>query len=405
MRIIQVTALFLFGVAVCGLVSGGQDTKKPKPAGELPEIKELPNPFVFASGKPVKTKEDWELRRVEIKDLFQDYMYGHMPPKPEKLTVKKGERTTDETNKVIIQKLDVIMEHKGKTFTMKVTVALPMGAKGPVPVLIQSTGFGFGPGSGASGKRFKTYTDRGYAVAEFSWNSAAADVKGAKKGGIYTLFGDDIDTGTLMGWAWGIGRVIDALAQAVPEVDTTKVFVTGHSRNGKGTLVAGAFDERIALTVPSHSGTGGMPPFRFTEKYAQRNGKVETLQNVVNYAPQWFHPNFKQFIGKVDRLPVDQHLLATLVAPRALMNTEGLKDAWTNPEGAQLANLAAKKVYRFLKAEDKLSFRYRNVGHIPSTEDLLNYADYVFFGKKLPADFGKMAYSEETKAFIWDLPK
>jgi endo-1,4-beta-xylanase len=390
----------LFVALICTVAGATQD--KRKPAGELPEIKELPNPFTFADGSPVRTKEDWGRRRAELKELFQDYMYGHMPPKPQKMTIKKGERTTDEANKIIIQILEVTLEHEGKTFTMSVTVALPLGAKGKVPVLIQSGGFGKG---GAGVKRFKTYTDRGYAVAEFNWNSVAADVKGAKKGGIYTLFGDQIDTGTLMGWAWGISRVIDALEQAVPEVDITKVFVTGHSRNGKGALVAGAFEERIALTVPSHSGAGGMPPYRYIDDFAKRNGKAETLQNVVNYAPQWFRPDFNQFIGKVDRLPIDQHLLAALVAPRALMDTEGLKDFWTNPEGAQLSNLAAKKVYTLLKAENKISFRYRDVGHVPSTEDLLAFADYVFFNKALPEEFGKMAYKEETKAFTWDVPK
>lgn len=382
------------------------DKAKPKPASDLPEMKELPDPFLFMDGKPVRDRKDWEHRRVEIKRLFEKYEYGHMPSKPGKMTVKKGERTTDEANKVILQKLSVVMEHEGKSFTLNVTVALPMEAKGPVPVLIQSTGFGFGgKGKDTSGKRFKQITDRGYAVAEFGWNSVAADMKGVKKGGIYALFGEEIDTGTLMGWAWGISRVIDALAEAVPEVDTTKVFVTGHSRNGKATLVAGAFDERIALTVPSHSGTAGMPPYRFVADFSRRNGKAETLPSIVSYAPQWFHPDFKQFVDKESRLPIDQHLLACLVAPRALMHTEGLKDLWTNPEGSQVSNQAAAHVYRFLGAEDKLSFRYRDVGHIPSTEDLLDYADYVFRGKKLPPEFGRRAYRDEVKTFSWKLPK
>lgn len=400
MRTTYFALVLIVGAVICTVEGASQE--KRKPAGELPQIKELPNPFTFADGSFVRTKEDWERRRVEIKELFQDYMYGHMPPKPEKMTIKRGERVTDEATKVTIQTLEVKLEHQGKSFTMNVTVALPSGAKGKVPVLIQSGGFG-GKG-GAGGKRFKTFTDRGYAVAEFNWNAVAGDNKGARKGGIYTLFGDKIDTGTLMGWAWGISRVIDAL-ETVPEIDITRVFVTGHSRNGKGVLVAGAFEERIALTVPSHSGAGGISPYRFIDEYAKRNGKAETLQNVVGYAPQWFRPDFNQFIGKVDRLPVDQHLLVALVAPRALMDTEGTKDAWTNPEGAQLANLAAKKVYRFLKAEDKISFRVRDVGHVPSTEDLLAYADHVFFKKALPAEFGKMAYKEENKAFTWDVPR
>ena len=83
----------------------------------------------------------------------------------------------------------------------------------------------------------------------------------------------------------------------------------------------------------------------------------------------------------MERLPVDQHLLKALVAPRALLDTEGTQDAWTNPEGAQLTHLAAKKVYDFLEAGDKISIRYRPVGHIPSNDDLLDFADHVFFHK------------------------
>jgi endo-1,4-beta-xylanase len=386
--------------AACVVAADG-----PKPASELPEIKELPSPFVFADGTPVRTKADWDKRRAEIKRLFQDYVYGHMPPKPQKMTVKKGERTVDEVNKVAVQKLEATFEQGDKSFTLNVSVALPTGAKGPAPVVIQSTGFGPPKAGTPVGARFKTMADRGYAVAEFNWNAVALDAKGPKKGGVYQLFGDTIDCGTLMGWAWGMARVIDMLEESMPEVDAKKAVVTGHSRNGKATLVAGAFEERIAVTVPSHSGTGGMPPWRYGDDFTKRNGKAEPLQSIVNYAPQWFHPDFKQFVGNVDRLPVDQHLLAAVVAPRALMDTEGLKDLWTNPEGAQVSNLAAAKVYKFLGAEEKISFRFRDVGHIPSTEDLLDFSDFAFSGKKLPAEFAKREYKDDLKTYSWEMPK
>jgi endo-1,4-beta-xylanase len=389
-------------LAVCGAAAD----PPPKPADQLPAVAELPSPFVFADGSPVRTRADWDRRRAEIKRLFEQYEYGRMPPKPAKMTVKKGDRTADDANNVVVQKLDVTLENDGKTFAFPMTVVLPKDAKGPVPVVVQSTFFGFGKGKGGNpNARYKVYGDRGYAVAEFSWNAVAADAKGAKRGGVYTLFGDGIDTGTLMGWAWGVSRVIDALAEAVPEVDAAKAVVTGHSRNGKAALVAGAFDDRIALTVPSHSGTGGVPPYRFVEEFAKKHGKTEALSNIVGSFPHWFHPDFKQFVGNVDRLPVDQHLLVAVVAPRPLMHTEGLKDIWINPEGAQASNRAAAAVYKFLGAADKLSYRYRDVGHIPSTEDLLDYADHVFRARPLPPEFGKPAYPDEVKTFGWDVPK
>jgi endo-1,4-beta-xylanase len=397
MRRVYAVPVLLLGAAAGVLVGGSPDTRKP--AGELPEVKELPNPFTFADGSPVRTRKDWERRRLELKELFQDYVYGHMPPRPQKMTVKKGERVTDEENKVTIQDLEVLLEHDGKRLTINLRVILPSDAKGKVPVVIQST---FGPGFGKgppSGKYFTAFTSRGYAVALFSFNQVAADNRDrARSSGLYRLFGDKIDCGALMAWAWGVSRVIDAL-ETVPEIDTTRVVVTGHSRYGKAALVAGAFDERIALTVPSHSGCAGVAPFRFIF------GKSEQLHNIVGAFPHWFRPDFKQFAGKVDRLPVDQHLLLALVAPRALLDTEGTKDSWTNPEGAQLTHRAARKVYDFLKAGDNISIRYRPVGHIPSTEDLLAYADHVFFRKALPRDFGALPYRERTEGFTWDMPK
>jgi endo-1,4-beta-xylanase len=407
MRAVSIAAVVLsLGTLICTLK--GADQSQTKKADDLPEIKELPNPFIFADGSPVRTREDWSKRRGEIKELFANYMYGHMPPRPAKMTVVRGDKVADEVNKVTVQKLKVAMEQDGRSFTMEVTVALPSEAKGKVPVLIQASFGGFGVKKGEPqppGQAFAQYAKRGCAVAQFVWNTVAADNPKGRSGGMYTLFGKDIDAGALMGWAWGISRVIDALQEAVPEVDITKVFITGHSRYGKATLVAGAFDERITLTVPSHSGTGGLPPYRFVAEFTARHGKTETLQDAATKFPHWFRPDFNQFIGKVDRLPVDQHMLCALVAPRALMNTEGLKDIWINPDGAQLSYTAAKKVYEFLGAADKISICYRDVGHVPSPPDLLDFADHVFFGKALRPEFGKLPYNGLPSAFSWTLPK
>jgi hypothetical protein len=151
--------------------------------------------------------------------------------------------------------------------------------------------------------------------------------------------------------------------------------------------------------VPSHSGAGGSAPYRLI--YA----KNEELKNISGAFPNWFHPDFKQFNDKVTRLPVDQHLLIALVAPRALLQPEGTQDTWTNPQGVQQTYAAAKQVYEFLGAADRINIRFRPVGHIPSTDDLLDYADFVFHKKALPEAFGKLEYKEDKKAFSWSAPK
>ncbi len=373
----------------------GAEANKPKPVAELPVIKELPNPFVFADGSAVRTADDWQRRRAELKELFANYQYGHIPPKQQKMTIDRGKITTDESGKLSIQDLTLNLEQDGKTLALHVRLYLPGEAKGKMPVVIQSS---FGPRMPVPmGRFYAIFGQRGYAVAECAFVEAAADDKNARKGGVYTLFGDSIDCGGLMAWAWCVSRTIDAL-ETLDNIDATKIVATGHSRYGKASLVAGAFDERIALTVPSHSGCGGAAPYRFIY------GKSEQLHNVVGFT-HWFHPDFAQFRDHVPQLPFDQHELMALVAPRALLLTEGTQDAWINPEGAQLTYLAAKKVYEFLKTADRISIRFRPVGHIPSNEDLLDFADHVFFNKPLPEEFGKLAYPEEKNGFTWDMPK
>jgi endo-1,4-beta-xylanase len=395
MRSVAVLALCLLSALPESVAA---DQKAPKSADQLPEIKELPNPFLFQDGSPVRTREDWARRRQELKDLFQDYEYGHLPPKPEKMDVVRGDKVTDAENKVVLQDLELKLAQGDRTLTLHVRVAWPQDAKEPVPVVIQSA-FG-GRGQGApSGRPFAAYAKRGYGVAQCVFNEMALDNKDrARTAGVYQLFGDKIDCGGLMAWAWGVSRVLDAL-ETVPSIDAKKAIVTGHSRYGKAALIAGAFDERIALTVPSHSGCAGCSPYRFIY------GKSEQLHNIVGSFPYWFRPDFNQFVGKVTRLPVDQHELIALVAPRALLATEGTQDAWINPEGSQLTYRAAKKVYDFLGAGDKISIRFRPVGHVPSLDDLLDYADHVFHQKPLPEEFGKLPYKEEKNGFRWDVPK
>lgn len=405
------TARVLAAAMLLGSVTPAAADEPParKPAAELPEIKGLPDPLVFRDGSPVRSKADWDRRRGELKALFEDYEYGHLPPKPETMTVARGEPRADEATRSVRQDVDVTLGHGGKTLVLHVTLTLPQKAEGPVPVVIQG-GFGrppAGPAGAAPAQkkggprpdRLRAFTDRGYAVAEVLFTEVAADNKErARAGGIYALFDDRIDCGALMAWAWCVHRVIDAL-EADPRIDAKKVVVTGHSRYGKAALIAGAFDERIAVTVPSHSGAGGTAPYRFLF------GKSEGLHNIAGAFPYWFRPGFQEFVGKVDRLPVDQHELRTLVAPRALLDTEGTQDAWTNPQGSQLTYLAARRVYDFLGARDRISIRFRPVGHIPSNEDLLDFADHVFSGKPLPDEFGKLAYPEEVGVPGGEAPK
>ena len=175
MRTVHLSAILLLGVSLSA--AAGADAKPSRPVGELPEIKGLPNPFTCADGTPVRTRDDWARRRGELKDLFQDYEYGHLPPRPRKMTINRGEPVTDKENKVTLQDLELKLEQGDKALTMRVRLALPQGAGGAVPVVIRSRfGRPGGGGPGApSGRPFTTFTRRGYAVAECSFQEVAPE--------------------------------------------------------------------------------------------------------------------------------------------------------------------------------------------------------------------------------------
>ncbi len=119
--------------------------------------------------------------------------------------------------------------------------------------------------------------------------------------------------------------------------------MVGHSRLGKTALLAGAFDERIALVIPHQAGCGGSAPSR---------GKVgESVKQINNGFPHWFNGAFKEFNDQPDRLPFDQNCLAALVAPRPMLFSNAVEDTWANPEGQFQVLLATDPVYRFLGVE------------------------------------------------------
>jgi acetyl esterase/lipase len=173
-------------------------------------------------------------------------------------------------------------------------------------------------------------------------------------------------------------------------VDRQHIAVTGHSRGGKAALLAGALDERIALTAPNASGCGGAGCYRVLGE------KSEDIAAITNRFSYWFHPRLKEFVSHVDQLPFDQHSLKALVAPRAQLSTEGLDDLWANPYGTQVSFVAARKVYEFLGAAGKIGIHFREGKHAHTAEDwqaLLDFADLQFFGKNTETRFDKLPFA------------
>jgi len=170
----------------------------------------------------------------------------------------------------------------------------------------------------------------GVAVINFPNDEIAQQINTGSRGigKFYDLYGSGHSAGALMSWAWGVSRLIDAL-ETTPEaeIDAARLGVTGCSRNGKGALVAGAFDEKILLTIPQESGSGGAASWRVSE-YQKLSGKnVQTLSQIVT-ENCWFRYSFSQYAYSADELPFDHHSIEALCAPRALLVIENTWKEW-----------------------------------------------------------------------------
>ncbi len=198
------------------------------------------------------------------------------------------------------------------------------------------------------------------------------------------------DWGLLRAWAWGVSRIVDYV-QTDPSIDKTKLIVTGVSRTGKSALIAGAFDDRIAVVAPVASSGGGTPAYRFSGSVPDRGGK-EGLTEMVRKYPNWYSDHLHQFWGQPDKLPFDEHWFIALCAPRPFISLEGDHDQNVNQHGVYHSIIAAKPAYDFFHDSDRIgiSFADRPHGMVQGDWDaLLAFADKFLLGKPTTLTFDK----------------
>jgi dienelactone hydrolase len=365
------------------------------PVAQLPAIAEMPNPFVMRDGTPVKTREDWANRREELRAMILHYEFGRMPPSP-------GNVSAAEQSSKVLEALNATERHvlltigcgNDKKIEYNLYLTVPRGKEGPLPVIVKGD---LCWGRVAEAIRAMV-SNRGYILAEFDRTQIAPD-KAGRDAGVYPIY-PEFDWGAESAWAWGFHRTIDYLL-TLKNVDAKRIIATGHSRGGKAVLLAGALDERIALTCPNGSGAGGAGSYRV------RGPKCEGLDDVAKRFPFWFNQRFQGFVGKVDRLPFDHHELRALVAPRVQLSTEALGDIWANPSGTQACYLGAKEVYKFLGAGQKIGIHFRQGKHEHNAEDfaaLLDFADQQLSGKTVARKFEQLAFPDAPRGFSWSAP-
>jgi endo-1,4-beta-xylanase len=365
---------------------------------QCPVIAGLPDPFLMLSGKRVSSPAEWLARRDELKDIISFYEYGHLAPGPANVTAADIS-TTSIYNGTATEKVVRLAMGPAGAITFNLNLFIPAGSPGPFPVVLTgdlSSGSMFDKGGwGAS-----EFVNRGYVIAEFDRNLLDPDQNNAV--GACQAAYPGYDWATLAVWAWGYSRVVDYFMKA-GFIDTAKIAVTGHSRCGKACLLAGAFDERVALTAPNCSGCGGVSAFRFDIGVST----AENLKAITTSFPYWFHPRLSTFADKETQLPFDQHELIALVAPRAFLTTNALDDAWANPSGAQRTQAAAGEVFGWLGASQKTGIHFRPGPHDQNHEDwqaLIDFADRVLLGKTVNHRFDSLAYSPDPKGYTWTAP-
>jgi hypothetical protein len=336
---------------------------------QLPSRPELPDPLVMFNGQRVTDAAQWNnQRRPELKALFEQYMYGHRPPVHVSFAVA-GANTSYLNSKAT--KKDITITHRDRTAPkLHLLLLVPNARQKPAPVFLGMNFCGnyaalndaeialptgwmpnFCTGctnnratEAGRGTQLDTWAveqsiDRGYAVALFYAGDIEPDRPNATDG-VRAAYAD-YDWGTISAWAWGFSCAVSYLVQDT-DLDPKRIAVVGHSRNGKAALLAAAFDERIALSIPLQAGCGGTAPSR---------GKIgESVKQINDRFPHWFNAEFKKFNDQPDRLPFDQNCLIALCAPRPVLLPNAVEDQWANPAGQFEMLQSADAVYRLLGA-------------------------------------------------------
>jgi len=379
---------------------------------ELPVRRELPDVLIRNDGTRVTTRAQWEKRREEMKRILAWYAVGQAPPAPG--NVKGAEVHAEMLDGGVRYRLVHLTFGPERKLALDIGIFTPVEG-GPFPAIILQGGTPpgatplprqpqgpnqgrgedvlllVGPGTGAPKAAAVPTTPptaqsmatqradvfrRGYALVVFNPNDCAEDTTlrnadgswAFRKTRFYPAY-PGYDWGVLAGWAWGASRVADYLEQD-PAIDKRTLIITGASRNGKSSMIAAAFDERL-MGAPVVTGGGGVGAYRF----AGPRGS-ETLDIMQKKYPNWFSPNLHQFWGHVEKLPFDEHWFLALAAPRPFIALEGDTDTISLPEAVRWSILGAQPAYALYGATDRVGVHYSKHGHAFTAEDWAAMMDF-----------------------------
>ena len=336
---------------------------------------ELPDPLTTEAGDKVASIESWQsVRRPEILQLFEHHVFGRVPQIDVRLRVRSHERTTILDGTAIREQQTIFLTDDDAGPSIDVLIYTPADLQGPVPAVL---GLNFrgnhtvdtdpairlpkswvpkdkrskATGNKASeilrGDRMRRWdvkqiVSRGYGLVTAYYGDIDPDFDDDFQNGIHQLDEErgpsraDDAGGSISAWTWGLSRILDTL-ETHPRIDGERVAVFGHSRLGKTSLWAGATDERFALAISNDSGCGGAALSR------RRFG--ETVKRINDVFPHWFCRKHRDYNDNENSLPVDNHQLIALMAPRPVYVASAEEDRWADPHGEMLSVYYASPVY------------------------------------------------------------
>lgn len=368
---LAITALILAGAltmqSCARLTLAWADLKPAGPPATPPAL------AAFGDDAPVSSVDDWEARRPALLAAFAEHVYGAQPDRYELTVLEK--RVLDEAafgggTRLVEYKLQADLEFNGsvnRTDVFYLDVAEPADRSGAPAILMETfcprwdtiphprvhrppesescgdAGFMSGVMTYVFGRYIAEppiaeINARGYAVATIFPSEFAPDSKDVGADALRRLSAglaaDRPRWGAVAAWAWGFSAMVDALSA---EEGARDFIAYGHSRYGKSALLAAAIDPRIDAAIAHQSGTGGAS--------LSRDKPGETIKLITDSYPHWFTPNYRDYAGNEAALPVDQHLLLALIAPRPVLLGNARRDVWSDPNGAFRAAIGADPVY------------------------------------------------------------